>query len=41
MAELAGDFGNFRLPLPKAASGKPSDWEDWSWNFKSCLAMRL
>ena len=35
MAELAGDFGKLRLPLPKSFNGEPSDWEDWSWNFKS------
>ncbi len=39
MAELAGDFGKHRLPLPKTFSGEPSDWEDWSWNFKSYLAI--
>ena len=39
MAELAGDFGKLRLPLPKTFSGEPSDWEDWSWNFKSYLAI--
>ena len=39
MAELAGDFGKLRLPLPKTFSGEPSDREDWSWNFKSCLAI--
>ena len=38
MAELAGDFGKLRLPLPKTFCGEPSDWEDWSWNFKSYLA---
>ena len=39
MAELAGDFGKLRLPLPKSFNGEPSDWEDWSWNFKSYLAI--
>ena len=39
MAQLAGDFGKLRLPLPKTFSGEPSDWEDWSWNFKSYLAI--
>ena len=39
MAELVGDFGQLRLPLPKTFSGEPSDWEDRSWNFKSYLAI--
>ena len=39
MAELAGDFGKLRLPLPKNFSGDPSDWEEWEWNFKSYLAI--
>ena len=39
MAEHAGDFGKLRLPLPKTFSGDPSDWEEWEWNFKSCLAI--
>ena len=39
MAELAGDFGKLRVPLPKSFNGEPSDWEDWSWNFKSYLAI--
>ena len=39
MAELAGDFAKLRLPLPKTFSGEPSEWEDWSWNFKSYLAI--
>ena len=39
MAELAGDFGKLRLPLPKSFNGEPSEWEDWSWNFKSYLAI--
>ena len=32
MAELAGDVGKLRLPLPKSFNGEPSDWEHWSWN---------
>ena len=39
MAEHSGDFGKLRLPLPKTFSGDPSDWEEWEWNFKSCLAI--
>ena len=39
MAELAGDFGKLRLPLPKNFSGDPSDWDEWEWNFKSYLAI--
>ena len=39
MAELAGDFGKLRLPLPMNFSGDPSDWEEWEWNFKSYLAI--
>ena len=40
---LAGDddsfTGKLRLPLPLTFSGKPHDWEEWSWTFKAYLAM--
>ena len=42
MASLGddGDFaGKVKLPLPDRFSGQPSDWEEWSWNFKAYLAM--
>ena len=42
MASLGddGDFtGRAKLPLPDRFSGQPSDWEEWSWNFKAYLAM--
>ena len=42
MASLGddGDFtGKVKLPLPGRFSGQPSDWEEWSWNFKAYLAM--
>ena len=42
MASLGddGDFtGRVKLPLPDRFSGQPSDWEEWSWNFKAYLAM--
>ena len=31
--------GKLRLPLPPTFSGKPHDWEEWSWTFKAYLAM--
>ena len=35
-----GDFtGKIRLPLPDHFSGQPSDWEEWSWNFKAYISM--
>ena len=42
MASLGddGDFtGKVKLPFPDLFSGQPSDWEEWSWNFKAYLAM--
>ena len=40
---LAGDddsfTGKLRLPLPPTFSGKPHDWEEWSWTFKAYLSM--
>ena len=34
------DFtGKIRLPLPKTFSGIPTDWEEWSWNFKAYISM--
>ena len=33
------NFGKLRLPLPKSFNGEPSNWEGWSWNFKSYLAI--
>ena len=42
MASLGddGDFtGRAKVPLPDRFSGQPSDWEEWSWNFKAYLAM--
>ena len=40
---LAGDedsfTGKLRLPLPPTCSGKPHDWEEWSWTFKAYLSM--
>ena len=42
MASLGGDgdfTGKVKLPLPDRFSGQPSDWEEWSWNFKAYLAM--
>ena len=35
-----GDFtGKLRLPLPESFTGQPSDWEEWSWNFKAYVSM--
>ena len=31
--------GKLRLPLPPTFSGKPHDWEEWSWTFKAYLSM--
>lgn len=36
------DFaGKLRLPMPGKFSGKPEDWEDWSWDFRTYLSMFL
>ena len=42
MASLGDDddfTGRVNLPLPDRFSGQPSDWEEWSRNFKAYLAM--
>ena len=31
--------GKLRLPLPPKFSGKPHQWEGWSWTFKAYLSM--
>ena len=39
---LEGDdefTGKLRLPLPPKFSGKPHEWEEWSWTFKAYLSM--
>ena len=39
---LEGDdefTGKLRLPLLPKFSGKPHEWEEWSWNFKAYLSM--
>ena len=40
---LSGDDDSFTgklwLPLPPTFSGKPHDWEEWSWTFKAYLSM--
>ena len=36
------DFaGKLRLPMPGKFTGKPEDWEDWSWDFRTYLSMFL
>ena len=39
MAEIDGDFGRLKLPLPPHFSGEPHDWEEWEWNFRTYIAM--
>ena len=39
---LEGDdefTGKLRPPLPPRFSGKPHEWEQWSWTFKAYLSM--
>ena len=38
--EGENDFtGKLRLPLPPTFSGKPAEWEEWSWKFRAYLSM--
>ena len=39
MAEIDGDFGRLKLPLPPHFSGEPRDWEEWEWNFRTYISM--
>ena len=32
--------GKLRLPLPPKFSGKPHEWEEWSWTFKALVDVR-
>ena len=29
----------YRLPTPSTYNGSPSEWEEWSWNFKAYISM--
>ena len=38
-ARLGDDTGDMAGRLPSTYNGLPSEWEEWSWNFKAYISM--